>query len=98
MIAALLIIIGAAMVLGSGIMLLGLAEAPEGWEDKDGLHLGSEPEIASHALLAFPLTEYRDDALDAGFAETQAQRHSARIAWPSVGLRQRSHRTPSCRI
>jgi hypothetical protein len=75
------------MVLGSSIMLLGLAEAPEGWEDGEGFHLGPEPEVASHALLASPVTEYGDDALNAGFAETQAQRHSARIAWPSVGLR-----------
>jgi len=87
MITALLVIIGAAMVLGSAIMLLGLAEAPEGWEDEDGFHFGPEPKIANNILLASPVSEYGDDALNAGFVETQAQRHSARIAWPSVGLR-----------
>jgi hypothetical protein len=87
MITALLIVIGAVLVLGSGIMLLGLAEAPEGWEDEDGFHLGPEPALCRCAVLASPLTEYRDDVRNAGFAETQAQCHCAGVAWPPMDLR-----------
>ncbi len=43
MITALLVTIGAIMVVGSAIMLLGLAEAPEGYEDGEGFHFGPEP-------------------------------------------------------
>ena len=87
MITALLIIVGAMLVLGSGIMLLGLAEAPEGWEDEDGFHLGQEPALSRCAVLASPLTEYRDDVRNVRFAETQAQCHCAGVAWPPMDLR-----------
>ena len=43
MILALLIIVGAVLVLSSSIMLMGIAEAPEGWEDEAGFHIGPEP-------------------------------------------------------
>jgi hypothetical protein len=92
MITALLIIVGATLVIGSAIMLLSLAEAPDAYEDVAGFHFGAEPEIGENVLLASPVTEYRDDVLDAGFAETQTKRDGACAEWPSLGLRQRSHR------
>ena len=87
MITALLVIIGVTMVLGSGAMLLGLADSPEGYEDGDGFYLGPQPELGQRALLASTVIECRDDAGDATIAEAQAQRHGSRIAWPSVGVR-----------
>jgi hypothetical protein len=87
MITALLIIAGSGMVFASAIMLMCLAEAPEGYEDGDGYHFGPEPSIRDHALLASPVSEYCDDAQDAGLAETQTERHGARVAWSSLGLR-----------
>ncbi len=75
------------MVLGSGIMLLGLADAPEAYEDGEGFHFGQEPVIGAHALLASPLTECRDDGAHAAYAQTQGQRHGALASWPSVGIR-----------
>lgn len=87
MITALLVVVGVAMVLGSGIMLLGLVDAPEAYEDGEGFHLGPEPMIGARVLLASPLTECRDDAAHAAFAQTQGQHHGALPSWPSVGVR-----------
>jgi hypothetical protein len=87
MITTLLVLLGAAAVFSAAIMLLCLAEAPEGYEDIDGYHFGPEQEIRGHALLASPVSEYRDDVPNAGFVETQAERHGARVTWSSVGLR-----------
>jgi hypothetical protein len=87
MITALLVIVGVAMVLGSAIMLMGLVDAPEAYEDSEGFHLGQEPAISAHALLASPLTECHNDVAHAAFAQTQGQRHGALAAWPSVGIR-----------
>ena len=85
-----LVIFGVAVVLGAAVMLLDLADAPEGYEDGQGFHLGREPEIRGALLLASPLSESRDDAADAAYATTQAQCPGARIAWASLDLRQRS--------
>jgi hypothetical protein len=87
MITTFLVFLGAAAVFGSAIMLLWLAEAPEGYEDIDGYHFGPEPEICGPTLLASPVSEYRDDVPNVGFAETQAERHGACVTWSSVGLR-----------
>ncbi len=61
MITFFLIVVGAALVFGSGVILLSLADAPEGWEDGNGFHLGTEPVKAGRDFLASPPAGCRDD-------------------------------------
>ena len=87
MITALLVILGVALVLGSGITLLSLVDAPEGYEDGSGFHTGRVPAFGANALLASPLTECRNDVANAAFAQTEAQHHGSLAPWASMGLR-----------
>jgi hypothetical protein len=78
----------AVCLMGLGSVLLAAEQAPEGYEDAAGFHLGAEPQSAGGDFLASLLTVGGDDLPDAGLPEDQTQRERPRLVWSPLGVRE----------